>query len=216
MSGRKQFDVETAVDQAMRVFWQRGYAESSLELLSAATGLGRGSLYGTFGSKDELFRRALERYSAIYSARFDAALAGARTDPVAAIGAMLDVVLDRIADPDVPDGCLVAQSAIESPLLASDSATYVRDLLGKQYARVRSALNVTHSDPTLLDELATFVVAVTQSLAVLSRGGSSMGQLRSTARLACETIDQQLTQAGFAAGSRSHQRRDARRRLPDS
>ena len=198
MSGRKQFDVNTAVEQAMRVFWQRGYADSSLELLSAATGLGRGSLYGTFGSKDELFRRALERYSAIYSERFDAALADAHNDPVAAITAFLNVVIDRIADPAVPDGCLIAQSAIESPMLAPASATYVRQLLGRQYTRVRSALDGADCDPTLKGELATYIVAVTQSLAVLSRGGLSMDQLRSTVHLACETVAQQLNEATAA------------------
>lgn len=195
MAGRKQFDVETAIDQAMRVFWQHGYAESSLEKLSAATGLGRGSLYGTFGSKDELFRRALERYSTIYGERFDAALADARNDPMAAIRAFLEVVLDRIADPTVPDGCLIAQSAIESPMLASASATDVRQLLDKQYTRVRSALDGADCSPKLKSELATYIVAVTQSLAVLSRGGFSMDQLRSTVRLACDTVVQQLNEA---------------------
>ncbi|WP_199254581.1 TetR/AcrR family transcriptional regulator [Mycolicibacterium mengxianglii] len=195
MAGRKKFDVEHAVDQAMQVFWQRGYAESSLELLSAATGLGRGSLYGTFGSKDELFRRALGRYSAIYSARFDEALAGAHTDPVSAIRAFFDVVLDRIADPAVPDGCLIAQSAIESTILGPTSAACVRDLLGRQYTRIRSALDSVHGDPRLMDELATYVVAVTQSLAVVSRGGMSRDQLRSTVRITCETIAQQLREA---------------------
>lgn len=63
MSGRKQFDVDTALDQAMRVFWERGYTDASLDVVGSATGLGRGSLYGTFGGKDALFRQCLDRYA---------------------------------------------------------------------------------------------------------------------------------------------------------
>ena len=194
MAGRKQFDVDAAVEQAMRVFWQNGYAGASLEQLSAATGLGRGSLYGTFGSKDGLFLKALQRYSENYGARFDAALAHADDDPVGAVEAFFGVVLARIEDPAVPDGCLIAQSAISSPTLEPATATRVREMLHRQQARVRSALAQAHSDPALIDELATYVVAVTQSLAVLSRSGMSIEQLRSTVRLACDTIAQKLAE----------------------
>ena len=80
-----------------------------------------------------------------------------------------DVTLDRIADPTVPDGCPVAQSTLSSP-----------------------SLEHAHSDENLLDELATYVVAVTQSLAELSRGGMSTEQLHSTVRLARESVARQL------------------------
>jgi AcrR family transcriptional regulator len=63
VAGRKQFDVDHVLDQAMLVFWERGYVGTSLDDLSSATGLGRGSLYATFASKDGIFRQALERYS---------------------------------------------------------------------------------------------------------------------------------------------------------
>lgn len=196
MAGRKQFDVDEVVDQAMRVFWEFGYAGASLEQLSAATGLGRGSLYGAFGSKDGLFLEALQRYSTIYGARFDAALSSAATDPVGAIAAFFDVALQRIADPAVPDGCLIAQSTISSPTLEPAVATHVRAMLHQQYARIRSALATAHPDAALVDELATYVVAVNQSLAVLSRGGVDEQQLRCTVRLACQTIANQLERRG--------------------
>ena len=100
MSGRKQFDVDEAVDRAMAVFWQRGYADASLDMLGAATGLGRGSLYGAFGGKDELFRRALDRYSATYGARYEDALTAHPGNPVRAIEAFFEVILARIDDPN--------------------------------------------------------------------------------------------------------------------
>jgi AcrR family transcriptional regulator len=196
MSGRKQFDVDKALDKAMAVFWQHGYADASLDLLSTATGLGRGSLYGAFGGKDALFRRALDQYSATYGARYEDALTAHPGDPVRAIEAFFEIILARIDDPAVPKGCLIAQSAIQSAVLTSDSATHVRRLLDLQHARIRAALDDPHADPATLDDLATYIVAVNQSLAVLSRASASDSELRAVVRLTCETVSSRLTSAG--------------------
>ncbi|MEV0598622.1 TetR/AcrR family transcriptional regulator [Streptomyces sp. NPDC050315] len=194
MAGRKQFDVEAALDRAMRVFWQRGYADASLDALASATGLGRGSLYGTFGNKDALFRQCLDRYSSLYGARYEEALAAHPGEPVRAVEAFFDVVLDRIADPSVPAGCLIAQSVAQSETMQEENSTKVRGLLDVQRARVRAALAGSAADDGTLEEAALFVVAVTQSLAVLSRAGAPDSELRSVARLASRTVADTLTQ----------------------
>ncbi|MDC7340636.1 TetR/AcrR family transcriptional regulator [Streptomyces lydicus] len=199
MSGRKQFEVGAALDQAMRVFWQRGYADASLDALGSATGLGRGSLYGTFGNKDALFRQCLDRYAALYGTRYEQALAAHPGDPVRAVHAFFDVTLARIADPEVPTGCLIAQSATQSPTLKEENSARVRGLLDAQHRRVREALTGSPADPQVLDELATYIVAVNQSLAVLSRAGTPDPELRSVARLACTTVADTLARA--ASGS---------------
>lgn len=195
MSGRKQFDVDEAVDKAVAVFWQRGYADASLDRLAAATGLGRGSLYGAFGGKDELFRRALDRYGATYGARYEDALTAHPGDPVRAVEAFFDTVLARIGDPAVPKGCLIAQSAAQAAVLTPESAARVRGLLDLQRARIRAALDVPYADPAVLDDLAAYVVAVNQSLAVLSRAGASDAELRAVVRLACETVANRVAPA---------------------
>jgi AcrR family transcriptional regulator len=201
MTGRKQFDVDVALDQAMRVFWARGYAQSSLELLSSATGLGRGSLYGTFGGKDALFRRCLDRYAAIYGDRYERALAACPDEPVRAVEGFFDVVLDRIADPAVPDGCLVAQSVSESSTLDPGSRAHAYAVLETQRDRVRAALSTPGVDARQLDDLAIFVVAVNQSLAVLSRAGRPAAELRSVVRTACATVADTLAGARRESGS---------------
>ncbi|GEB52453.1 MULTISPECIES: TetR/AcrR family transcriptional regulator [Streptomyces] len=188
MAGRKQFDTDTALDQAMRVFWQRGYADASLDALGSATGLGRGSLYGAFGNKDALFRQCLDRYASLYGARYEQALAAHPDDPVRAIEDFFEVVLDRIADPSVPTGCLIAQSAAQALTLKEENSARVRALLDAQHQRVRAALAGSSADARTLDELASFVVAVNQSLAVLSRAGTPDAELRSIARIACAKV----------------------------
>ena len=62
MAGIKRFDKDNVPDRAMRVFWERGYEANSIDDLLKATGINRGSLYGTFGDRRSLFLSALDRY----------------------------------------------------------------------------------------------------------------------------------------------------------
>ncbi|MEV1201866.1 TetR/AcrR family transcriptional regulator [Microbispora rosea] len=164
--------------------------------------MGRGSIYGAFGGKDALFRQCLDRYAAAYGAQYEEALAAHSDDPVRAIEAFLDVVLVRIADPSVPTGCLIVQSAAQSAILGEESRGHARTLLDTQRRRVRGALAATPADPHVLDELAVFVVAINQSPAVLSRAGASDAELRYVARLARTTVADTLARAaaGVVAG----------------
>jgi TetR/AcrR family transcriptional regulator, transcriptional repressor for nem operon len=61
----KQFDPEIALDKAMHLFWAKGYAATGLSELLETMGIGRKSLYDTFGNKRALFVKALDRYSRI-------------------------------------------------------------------------------------------------------------------------------------------------------
>jgi len=196
MSGRKQFDVDAALERAMTAFWEGGFAATSLDTLTTVTGLGRGSLYGAFGSKDALFRSALQRYADRYGERFDTALERRRKDPVAAIRAFLGVTLDRIADPSVPTGCLLAQSTSEAPVLSPESRDLVRVLLARQHDRVRSVLLSAGLRRAKADELTSLVVAVNQSLGVLSRAGSPAGELRSVVRATCAAVGDAVQRTG--------------------
>jgi TetR/AcrR family transcriptional repressor of nem operon len=64
MRGRpREFDREQALDQAMRLFWTQGYEATGVAQLTEAMGIGRQSLYNTFGDKRSLFQQALEHYS---------------------------------------------------------------------------------------------------------------------------------------------------------
>lgn len=64
MARPREFDTDTAVRAALYVFWRKGYAATTMKDLEQATGMGRMSLYNAFGSKEELFLAALERYIA--------------------------------------------------------------------------------------------------------------------------------------------------------
>ncbi|MBB5067774.1 AcrR family transcriptional regulator [Saccharopolyspora gloriosae] len=186
MAGRKQFDVDVALDGAMHVFWEHGYAEASLSRLLAATGLGRGSLYSTFGSKEQLFRLSLHRYAELFGSRLSHALRAHPDDPVAAIRAFYDAVLERLAEPEVPAGCLITRLAAETAELDDPVRDAVGNALDGQRAEVRAALRPAEgtSSVTELDDLALYVSAVNQSLTVLHLAGTPLADLRTVADMA--------------------------------
>jgi TetR/AcrR family transcriptional regulator, transcriptional repressor for nem operon len=74
MAGKKAFDPQQVLGKAMNAFWERGYEGLSVEDLVQSTGIGRGSLYGTFDDKHSLYLAALEQYIAAARAQTTALL----------------------------------------------------------------------------------------------------------------------------------------------
>lgn len=62
MARHKEFDPDAVLDRALELFWERGYEATSMADLVEHLGIGRASLYATFGGKHELYLKALDRY----------------------------------------------------------------------------------------------------------------------------------------------------------
>jgi AcrR family transcriptional regulator len=185
----RAYDPERALGSATRAFWRAGFSATSLDDLSAATGMNRPSLYGAFGDKRALYLAALERYVARARADMDETL---RDDlPLAdALLAVYDRALGLyFAEPDAPLGCfLIGTAATEA---AGDAA--VRAALGaglrtlteafhRRLRRARERGEIARSaDPRLLADLAG---AVLHSIALRARAGDPRAELRKLARSA--------------------------------
>jgi AcrR family transcriptional regulator len=195
VAGKKQFDMDTVLDAAMVRFWRAGYGDTSLDDLSRATGLNRSSIYSSLGDKDALFLRCLDRYAARYGEAYDAALSSASVDLLAAVRAFFDVTLDRIADPELPDGCLIAQSAMAIPVLSPRVAAHAREALGLQRSRLHAALTVGRLGDRDAEAFAVHVAAVNQSLAVMSRAGAGPAQLRAIVGVTVDALARTLGSA---------------------
>ncbi|ANJ07395.1 TetR/AcrR family transcriptional regulator [Streptomyces parvulus] len=62
MARTKEFDPDAALWAALELFWERGYEGTSMSDLVERLGVGRASIYATFGNKRELYLKALARY----------------------------------------------------------------------------------------------------------------------------------------------------------
>ena len=183
----REFDVDKALDCALRVFWRRGYEGATLPDLTAAMGINRPSLYAAFGSKEELFRKALDRYVEGPAAFVREALNEPTARAVAErlLGGTIDLVTDRRN----PRGCLIVQGA----LACGETAESVRrELAARRVAgevAVRQRFERARADGDLPAEaeaadLARFVVTVMRGMAVQAAGGASREDLRRVAELA--------------------------------
>ena len=105
----RAFDAQAALEAAVVHFWERGYADTSLDELTVAMGIGRSSFYALFGSKHAVMMAALSLYNSRLQKRLAAAAEGA-TDPRAA----LLRVLELVACTERPIyGCLFVNSVSE-------------------------------------------------------------------------------------------------------
>lgn len=107
----KQFDPDLALDQAMRVFWAKGYDGTSLADLLEAMGIHKGSFYDTFGSKHALYLRAVDRYADQRSAQFDRLTEG--QSPRQAILTIFDAISKECVGDGRDMGCFSINCAIE-------------------------------------------------------------------------------------------------------
>lgn len=167
------FNPDDAADAAMRVFWRKGYAATSVQDLVDGTGLSRSSLYNTFDDKHGLFQHALQRYHGQTAANV-ALLArdGPAKERVREL--LMSIVSDELTG-EACCGCLVANTSLEM----GGRDPIVTDLLGEHFATLEAALTSlmqrgqqqgdigAASTPAAL---ARFILATIQGLRVVARG----------------------------------------------
>ncbi|MGV9611027.1 TetR/AcrR family transcriptional regulator [Nocardia xishanensis] len=112
MGRPRNFETDTVVERAMEEFWTHGYAGTSPAQLAEATGVGKGSLYHTFGSKRQLFDLALARYGRMGVEQAEELLfqPGSTRER---IGAYLRETVDSDVAQPVRRGCMVVNTAAE-------------------------------------------------------------------------------------------------------
>jgi AcrR family transcriptional regulator len=139
----RSYDPETALDSAARLFWAKGYADTTLDELSAAMGMGRPSIYNAFGDKEALFLLALRRYRETVG-----------SSPLRAMNAEesvrdgLDAFFAQIVEYTTADishlGCLLGSTAAVTDLpdvqayLETNLEAYQTDIVDYLSAAVRS------------------------------------------------------------------------------
>ncbi|SFR06029.1 DNA-binding transcriptional regulator, AcrR family [Lentzea waywayandensis] len=180
----REFDAEEALQKAMVVFWEQGYEGASLADLTERMGISRKSMYAAFGNKEELFRKALQRYTdgtASYAAK---ALAAATAREVAE--AFLAGSVRANTQPGCPAGCLGVQGA----LAVGETGRIARDILadwrawGQGLLRDRFQRAVQEGDlPAGADPdlISRYVMTIANGMAVQAAGGAAREDLQRVA-----------------------------------
>src|SRR5687768_10424816 len=142
MGRPRSFDRDVALEQAMRLFWEKGYDETSIGDLTRVMGIAAPSLYAAFGDKRALFEEAVE----LYESQPDAPIAAGSIERI------LMRAADEYTKPDQPRGCFIlSEPALEARRTASWEA--IRERLGD-------------------DALASYVCAVLAGMSSRARDGA--------------------------------------------
>ena len=179
----RSFDRQAALRQAMQVFWALGYEGATLnELQEAMGGIAPPSFYAAFGSKEELFREAVELYSRTLGAPMMKALEDGST-ALDSIRALLDAAVESFCRPGLPRGCFLVLGAFNNVPSNKNVEDYVRSLRVRRQKAIQKRLQrgVDEGElPKTLDlpAMAAFYTTVIDGLAIQARDGVSQKALR--------------------------------------
>jgi AcrR family transcriptional regulator len=197
MARPKEFDRDLALQKAMMVFWEKGYAATSAADLVQAMGIGRQSLYDTFGDKHQLYLEALALYSEASVAELVQSMRAAR--PLEAIESMLMAFAARPEKQNAL-GCMGINSICELGL-QDEAVNAVRERSGAPLrtsliALLEQAKAAGDADPALDAAAgADFILATLAGMKVIAKGGADARALRSVGALAVQALGRGTLQA---------------------
>ncbi|HTK06214.1 MAG TPA: TetR/AcrR family transcriptional regulator [Ktedonobacteraceae bacterium] len=173
MAGKKSFLPDQALGKAMNLFWKQGYEGSSVENLVQCTGLGRGSLYDTFGDKHALYLAALKRYIEAYQEQI-----GTSQPQTGSLSETLEhffqTCIDGLLSDPARRGCFLVNAAVEmapyDPEINAEVQSALQKIEERFYlllvkAQVAGELSWTHNP----HQYAHFLLGTLISIRVLAR-----------------------------------------------
>ena len=183
----RTFDVDRALDRALTVFWRKGYEGASLPDLTRAMGINRPSLYAAFGNKEQLFRKAMDRYAQGPASYALCALEAPTARAV--FERLLCGGIDMLTNPRNPRGCL----AVHGALVCGDAAESVRkdliarravliDQLHDRFERAKGEGDLPpDADPAIL---ARYAATVLHGLSIQATSGATRAEMQHIAEMA--------------------------------
>ena len=182
----RTFDENDVIAAARDEFWSRGYAATSVDDLTSATGLGKGSLYGAFGDKHGLFLRALDDYigTSLDSVR------GQLRDPMHSaydrLTRHIRAQAKAIAADKVRRGCMMAKSAAELSATDDTVERAVENAYATWATELADCISEAQRDGTIDKRqnpraLAMTVLAFMRGQEALHKGGVKPAQLKASA-----------------------------------
>ncbi|WP_327428553.1 MULTISPECIES: TetR/AcrR family transcriptional regulator [unclassified Streptomyces] len=194
MARTKEFDPDAALQSALELFWRRGYEATSMADLVEHLGVGRASIYATFGNKHELYLKALDRYRETR----DPQLLRELSQPGPALPAVRTVVRRFATEAATEErrlsGCFVTNTAAE--LAPHDTAAarrvehswdHIETLLHSALVRAQAQGELPEDrDPRTL---ARMLLVLMQGLRVVGKASTDPSRVRDAAEQALTLLD---------------------------
>lgn len=185
------FDPDDALEKAMQVFWRHGYEGTSLSDLTEAMGINRPSLYATYGNKEALFEKVLDRYGSGPASYVVESL----KEPTAraVIEKLLKTSACLLGDPTRPGGCMVVQGILCSSKESDSVMQSVRARRVEMQQKLLERFQRAHEEGDLPatvppEDLARHVSIVLNGLSIQASNGACREELQRAVDFALKTL----------------------------
>jgi TetR/AcrR family transcriptional regulator, transcriptional repressor for nem operon len=189
----RQFDMDEALDKAMRLFSERGYHATSIGELSAAMGLASGSVYKAFKDKRAVFMAAFEHYRRVRSAKLAAAIDTGQPARQQ-LAAVLRFYAESSCGAEGRRGCLVAGSAAELATFDAEMAQQVSAALRHNEQLILGLIRQGQTDGSIgsaVDAGATarMLLCLLQGMRIVGKSGRSRAEMGALLAPALKLLD---------------------------
>ncbi|NLS15595.1 TetR/AcrR family transcriptional regulator [Rhizobium sp. P40RR-XXII] len=189
----REFDIDSALDEALRVFSERGYYAASISELTEAMGLTAGSVYKAFGDKRGVFLAAFDRYRHVRQQLIDDALAKA-PNAYEKLRTLLRFFAEASCGEVGRRGCLVVGSATELALFDEEVAGRVGVAFDFDERRILNLIRLGQEDgsvPKHVDPETTAraLLALTKGMRVIGKTGRKTEHMLAVAETAMKLLN---------------------------
>jgi AcrR family transcriptional regulator len=181
------FNQDEALDKALKVFWARGYEGASMAELTEALGINKPSIYAAFGNKEELFRKALARYTSGPAAFVKDAMKEPTAHQV--VEKFLLLAVDFFSDRSTPNGCMIVQAALTggqgSSAIQQELIAYRKSLeasFNERFELAKSQGDLPQHVNT--KQLAKYIATIHQGMSVQATSGATREELSAIVEMA--------------------------------
>jgi TetR/AcrR family transcriptional regulator, transcriptional repressor for nem operon len=188
----REFDVDKALDRAIRVFCERGYHATSIGDLIDAMGIASGSIYKAFHDKRAVFLAAFDRYKSLRNDQVDQVVRTAKSGRER-LRDVLAFYADSSRGAEGRRGCLVVGSAVELAVVDREVAARVNGSLARNEAFIADLIRQGQADKSIpghidADETARVMVCLTQGMRVVGKAGRPPSDPSTTADIAIRLL----------------------------
>ena len=189
----REFDMDEALDKAVRVFCERGYHATSVADLSAAMELASGSVYKAFKDKRAVFLAAFDRYKAVRDAQLRAAIDKGR-DGRERLRNMVDFFAASSHGAEGQRGCMVVSVASDLATFDTEIAQRVTGSLKRSEALLGELIGQGQADGSIAATLdgatiARLMLCLLQGMRVVGKAGRSKKNMQAVAHAALKLLD---------------------------
>ncbi|MEM9322779.1 MAG: TetR/AcrR family transcriptional regulator [Pseudomonadota bacterium] len=193
MPRTREFDEEEALGRALTLFWEKGFADTSMRDLAKHTGVANAGLYQAFGDKAQLYAAALRQYARTQNHAFFGPLES-RHAGRAELEAFFKSILGAARDGSFCNGCFIANTAVEF----GEDGGVITEMVGQNMRRhgkaFRNALRNAQSHGEIAEDVDPKTLGA--SLAASFYGLSAMVRSRAPVAMIADVVDATLKQLG--------------------